>query len=73
MELLNVWDYERAAAELLEPGALAYFAGGANDERTLADNVEAYGRWQLRPRVLVDVAEPSTATTVLGQEWRCRC
>ncbi len=68
MELLNVWDYERVAAELLEPGALAYFAGGANDERTLADNVAAYGRWQLRPRVLVDVAEPSTATTVLGQE-----
>ena len=68
MGLLNVWDYERAAAELLEPGALAYFAGGANDERTLADNVAAYERWQLRPRVLVDVAEPSTATTVLGQE-----
>ena len=45
-----------------------YFAGGANDELTLADNVAAYRRWHLRPRVLVDVADPSTATTVLGQE-----
>jgi isopentenyl diphosphate isomerase/L-lactate dehydrogenase-like FMN-dependent dehydrogenase len=65
---LNVREYEQLAAERLEPGALAYFAGGANDERTLADNVDAYRRWQLRPRVLVDVAEPSTATTVLGRE-----
>ena len=68
MELLNVSEYETAAAQRLEPGAHGYYAGGANDERTLRDNVEAYGRWQLRPRVLVDVAEPSTSTTVLGRE-----
>ena len=65
---LNVFDYERLAAERLDPGAYAYYAGGANDELTLADNVEAFRRWQLRPRVLVDVSEPSTATTVLGHE-----
>jgi isopentenyl diphosphate isomerase/L-lactate dehydrogenase-like FMN-dependent dehydrogenase len=68
MEPLNVSDYERLAAERLAPAAHAYYAGGANDERTLAANVTAFSRWQLRPRVLVDVAEPSTATTVLGQE-----
>lgn len=68
MEPLNLRDYERLAAERLEPAAYAFFAGGAGDEVTLADNVEAYRRWQLRPRVLVDVAEPSTATTVLGEE-----
>ncbi len=45
-----------------------YFAGGAADERTLAENVAAYARVRLRPRVLVDVAEVSTATTVLGTE-----
>jgi len=68
VELLNVWDYEAAAAERLEPGAYGYYAGGAGDEVTLRDNVEAYGRWLLRPRMLVDVAACSTATTVLGQE-----
>jgi isopentenyl diphosphate isomerase/L-lactate dehydrogenase-like FMN-dependent dehydrogenase len=67
-EPLNVWDYELLAAERLDEGAYGYFAGGANDEWTLRDNVEAFRRWQLRPRVLVDVAGPSTATTVLGQE-----
>ena len=65
-EPLNVADYERLAAERLEPGALGYFAGGAADERTLRDNVAAYSRWRLRPRMLVDVGEVSTATTVLG-------
>ncbi|HEY2326834.1 MAG TPA: alpha-hydroxy acid oxidase [Gaiellaceae bacterium] len=68
MELLNVFDYEAEAARRLEPGAHGYYAGGAGDETTLRDNVAAYGRWLLRPRVLVDVDACSTATTVLGQE-----
>ena len=42
--------------------------GGAGDERTLRENVEAYGRWRLRPRALVDVSEASTATSVLGAD-----
>ena len=68
MPLLNVWDYEAAAAERLEPGAHGYYAGGAGDELTLRDNVEAFRRWQLRPRMLIDVDACTTATTVLGQE-----
>lgn len=63
---LNVSDYERLAAESLDAGVLGYFAGGADDERTLRDNLAAYGRWHLRPRVLVDVGETTAATTVLG-------
>ena len=65
---INVADYERVAAERLDAGTLGYFAGGAGDERTLRENVEAYQRWRLRYRVLVDVAETTTATTVLGAE-----
>jgi isopentenyl diphosphate isomerase/L-lactate dehydrogenase-like FMN-dependent dehydrogenase len=64
--LANVWDYERVAAGRLDAGTLGYFAGGAGDELTLADNVAAYRRWQLRPRMLVDVSDVSTATTLLG-------
>ena len=65
---LNVLDYERLAAERLDSAALAYYAGGANDELTLADNRAAYERLHLRPRVIVDVADPSTATSVLGTD-----
>ncbi|HVY96959.1 MAG TPA: alpha-hydroxy acid oxidase [Solirubrobacterales bacterium] len=64
--LINVWDFERAAAARLEPGVLGYFAGGAGDEVTLADNVEAWRRWRLRPRVLAGLGEVSAAATVLG-------
>ena len=56
-DLINVADFERLAAEKLEPGALGYFAGGAGDEVTLRDNVAAWRRWRLRPRVLADVGE----------------
>jgi isopentenyl diphosphate isomerase/L-lactate dehydrogenase-like FMN-dependent dehydrogenase len=63
---LSVRDYERLAEERLDPGAWSYFAGGADDERTLRWNNEAYTRWQLRPRVLCDVSTVSTETTVLG-------
>ncbi len=44
----------------------AYYAGGAEAERLLADNCDAWSRWRLHPRVLVDVSEVSAATTVLG-------
>jgi 4-hydroxymandelate oxidase len=67
-ELLNVWDFERAAEQALTPAAHGYYAGGSGDEVTLRRNVEAYLQWQLRPRVLVDVATCTTATTVLGHE-----
>jgi isopentenyl diphosphate isomerase/L-lactate dehydrogenase-like FMN-dependent dehydrogenase len=65
-EPINVADYERLAAERLDPGVHGYFAGGAGDERTLRDNVAAFERWCLRPRMLVDVGEVSARTTVLG-------
>jgi isopentenyl diphosphate isomerase/L-lactate dehydrogenase-like FMN-dependent dehydrogenase len=65
---LNVWDYERLAEDRLGPGPWSYFAGGADDERTLRWNLEAYGRWRLRPRILCDVTDVSTETTVLGTQ-----
>jgi isopentenyl diphosphate isomerase/L-lactate dehydrogenase-like FMN-dependent dehydrogenase len=68
VEPVCVADFERLAEERLEPGAFGYYAGGAGDELALAGNVEAWRRLLLRPRVLVDVASVSTATTVLGEE-----
>ena len=66
MAPVNVRDYERLAAEQLHEGPLGYYDGGAGDERTLRDNVAAWERLRLRPRVLRDVSEVSAATTVLG-------
>jgi isopentenyl diphosphate isomerase/L-lactate dehydrogenase-like FMN-dependent dehydrogenase len=63
---INAADFERMAAEKLDAGTLGYFAGGAGDELTLRDNVAAWSRWRLRPRVLVDVSEVTTEAEVLG-------
>jgi 4-hydroxymandelate oxidase len=67
-EPINVWDYEQLAEAKLDANAHAYFAGGAGDEVTLRENLAAFERRKLRPRVLVDVQNVSTATTVLGTE-----
>jgi isopentenyl diphosphate isomerase/L-lactate dehydrogenase-like FMN-dependent dehydrogenase len=68
MRPVNIWDYERLAEDQLDAKAHAYYAGGAGDEVTLRDNVAAFERRKLRPRVLVDVGSVSTKTTVLGTE-----
>jgi 4-hydroxymandelate oxidase len=61
---INVADFEHAARALIEPGAWDYYAGGAGDERSLADNLRAWDRIGLRPRILVDVASRDLSTTV---------
>jgi isopentenyl diphosphate isomerase/L-lactate dehydrogenase-like FMN-dependent dehydrogenase len=64
--VINVADYVAAAAEKIDPSVWCYFEGGAGDEVTLRANVAAYTRWRFRPRMLVDVTDVSTATTLLG-------
>jgi isopentenyl diphosphate isomerase/L-lactate dehydrogenase-like FMN-dependent dehydrogenase len=63
---VNVADYLDQAAEKVDPKLWCYFEGGAGDEVTLRANVGSFGRWRLRPRMLVDVTGVSAATTVLG-------
>ena len=65
-ELFTLDDAERRAEAVVSPDAWAYMAGGAGDERTLRWNREAFSRFRLRPRVLVDVSSVTTGTTVLG-------
>jgi isopentenyl diphosphate isomerase/L-lactate dehydrogenase-like FMN-dependent dehydrogenase len=65
---VNLRELGRLVADQLDAGPHGYFAGGAGDERTLADNEAAFARRRLLPRVMVDVSAVSTATTVLGTE-----
>jgi 4-hydroxymandelate oxidase len=66
-ELVSLADYERAAAELIEPGAFGYFYGGAGDEITMRDNVAAWRRLAIRPRMLVGVSERDPSVTLLDK------
>ena len=64
--LVTLADFEPLARLAMDPGAYDYVAGGSWDELTLADNVAAWRRYRLRPRVLVDVSAVDTSTTMLG-------
>jgi isopentenyl diphosphate isomerase/L-lactate dehydrogenase-like FMN-dependent dehydrogenase len=63
----TISEFERRAVEVMPPGPHGYFAGGAGDEITLRDNVAAWQRLALRPRMMVDCTGLDRSTTVLGR------
>jgi isopentenyl diphosphate isomerase/L-lactate dehydrogenase-like FMN-dependent dehydrogenase len=65
-EHLNAAEFLAAAAAKVDPAVWCYFEGGSGDEVTLRENVAALERWQLRPRMLVDVGDVHLETTLLG-------
>lgn len=64
---LDLTAMEDAARLRIGEMAYAYYAGAAEEEVLLAGNVAAWRRWQLVPKVLVDVSDISSRTTFLGQ------
>ena len=44
-ELVCVADFEKKAKQLIPKMALDYYCGGADDEQTLRDNMEAFKRF----------------------------
>ena len=58
---------EAAAEAVLSPEAFAYIAGGAGRETTMAENLAAFDRLRIVPRMLRDVGTRSLATTILGK------
>jgi isopentenyl diphosphate isomerase/L-lactate dehydrogenase-like FMN-dependent dehydrogenase len=64
--LINVDDLRRAAQRRLPKAVFDYLDGGADDEVTLCDNVQAFSELRFRPRSAVEVGECDMGTTVLG-------
>jgi 4-hydroxymandelate oxidase len=63
---LSLDDLEHDARHLIGEMAYTYYSSGADDERLLAENVVAWGHWQLHPHVLAGIDGVATATTLLG-------
>jgi len=59
-------ELEALAGERLAKSVFDYYAGGAGDELTLKDNVLAFDRIRLRPRMLVDVSDIDMSTNLFG-------
>jgi lactate 2-monooxygenase len=59
---------EEAARTAMAPRAFDYVAGAAGSGDTASENLAAFRRWRIVPRMLTDVSTPSYRTTVLGAE-----
>merc|ERR1719281_722666 len=66
--MLNSFDFESVAREVMEPQAWGYYSSGGDDEITLRDNHMAFQRITMRPRILVNVREIDMATSFLGAD-----
>jgi L-lactate dehydrogenase (cytochrome) len=62
----NTDDLRRIAKRRLPAGVFDYIDGGAEDERTMRANREAFATYRFRPRVLRDVSAVDTSTSLLG-------
>ena len=68
-DALNVFDFHDAAKAILPKAHYGYLATGVDDDRTLHANSDAFQRYQLRMRRLVDVRNVDTGVELLGRRW----
>jgi 4-hydroxymandelate oxidase len=69
-KVVNVADFEALARAKLPPAHFGYVATGADDDRTVFLNHEAYSRIEIRSRRFFDVSKLDTSRSVLGTLWR---
>ena len=65
-EALDVFELEAVAQRLVPPAHWGYLQSGVDGDVTLRANQAAYGRYELRPRRLVDVSHVDLAIEVFG-------
>jgi isopentenyl diphosphate isomerase/L-lactate dehydrogenase-like FMN-dependent dehydrogenase len=66
-DLINVFDFAKAAQAKLDPVAWDYLAEGASDEVALRDNRRGFEDILLRPRFLTDVHKIDIAAELFGK------
>jgi (S)-3,5-dihydroxyphenylglycine transaminase len=65
---LSAGELEELARLRLTPAVYDYIAGGAGEERSLAENRAAFERLRLRPRVLAGLRSVATKVNLFGRE-----
>jgi 4-hydroxymandelate oxidase len=65
--IVNLNDFEPFARERMEPAAYEYVAGGAWDEISLRESVEAWKRYRFVPRVLRETRHIDPRGSFLGR------
>ena len=64
---LNLPEFEALARKRLPKDVFEHVSGGSDDEVTLTENVAAFRRIRIVPRVLRDITDRKTNTSILGQ------
>lgn len=68
-DALNVFDFDEVAKAVLPKAHYGYLATGVDDDRTLRANSEAFQRYQIRMRRLVDVSAVDASIELMGARW----
>lgn len=68
-QVLNVMDFEALARDALPPAHFGYIATGADDDRTVVRNHEAFADYEIRARRFNDLRHLTTALSVFGTAW----
>jgi isopentenyl diphosphate isomerase/L-lactate dehydrogenase-like FMN-dependent dehydrogenase len=66
MDCVDLDALEQNARRMMRPESWVFCDTGADDEITAKDNVTAWRKLKLRPRVLRDIAEVDTSVNLLG-------
>ncbi|WP_125711831.1 lactate oxidase [Companilactobacillus kedongensis] len=66
IDVLNLTSLEKRAEEIIPAGGFGYISGGSEDNWTLKENTEAFNHVQIVPRVLSDIDDPQTKTSIFG-------
>jgi 4-hydroxymandelate oxidase len=68
-DVLSVMDFEPLAREALPPAHFGYIATGADDDRTVARNHDAFSDYGIRARRFNDMTRLGISTSVFGVSW----
>ncbi|MEP6885829.1 MAG: alpha-hydroxy acid oxidase [Gammaproteobacteria bacterium] len=69
-QVLNVAEFEALARAKLPPAHFGYLATGADDDRTVFLNHDAYSHIEIRSRRFVDVSKLDTRRSIWGSQWQ---
>src|SRR5580704_7048894 len=68
-EALDVFDFEPVAHRNIPPAHWGYLVSGVDGDGTLRANREAYARYQLRARRMIDVSKIDMSVDLLGARF----
>ena len=68
-QVLNVMDFEPLARVALPPAHFGYIATGADDDRTVVRNHEAFGHYEIRAHRFSDLSHLDMSRSVFGVRW----